>query len=206
MYKLDSGLISIIATIVAIIATVYSAINKKQKEKAAKKTRVYSERKSVERCHNEIEKEDEDDFNIFNNPFEELLGITKKEVVSVNEMSMRRGEVEEDELFSFVDKPIEKKSVESNTVSSKADEFQYCNGMESVENAQDFYKDGMTEATAFVEMTDAEVDVIENEEIGAKNENMERRSAGKDLKGRLKLNPQDVIIFSEILKPKYQDF
>ncbi|MEF9931222.1 MAG: hypothetical protein RR770_02820 [Bacteroidales bacterium] len=211
MYKLDSGLISIIATIAPIIIGVYSAIDKRQKEKAAKHGNIV------------YGADDDDKVNdkIFNNPFEELFGIRKDENISAArednvEAYKNEDEDDDDDMFSFMREPeklsvvkkpvVQEVSAVSKAIDNAAADIKYNNGMDSIENAVDFYKGGMTTATAFVEMTDAATDVIEDKAIGSKNENLLKESLSRDMRERLKLNTRDIIFFSEILKPKYQDF
>lgn len=227
MYKLDSGWISIVATIAAIIAAVYSGKEKQRKERVARGQR---EREAVDTA-GRIDADEEHGVNdesgiadlagtqshMINNPFEELFGFKSDMHGSVRPVAQ---EEEDDDMFSFLrEEPVIREAPETVMVVKEvpvavaverpvavAEQVRYDNGMDSIENTTAFYNQSIEEPTAFEEMTDAAVDVIENEEIGSGNEKMVQKSVGRDFRGRLKLHPTDIILFSEILKPKYQDF
>ncbi|MEG0518719.1 MAG: hypothetical protein RR555_07620 [Bacteroidales bacterium] len=224
MYKLDSGWISIIATIAAIIAAVYSGKEKQRKERAAKGARggEESDDTGVADVAGEMGVSDATDAEggVFNNPFEELFGFKSEVRGSVKSAAAVQEEEEDDDMFSFLrERPVERSEAEPTALIKEvpvavveqrsvpmAEQVIYNNEMDSIENTTAFYNKSIEEPTAFEEMIDAAVDVIENEEIGSRNENMVQKSSGRDFRGRLKLHPKDIILFSEILKPKYQDF
>lgn len=224
MYKLDSGWISIIATIAAIIAAVYSGKEKQRKKRAARGARGGEERDDaqeagVARVSGTSDVADAES-GMFNNPFEALFGFKREAHGSVRPAADAQEEEEDDDMFSFLkERSVERREPEPVAVVKEvpvavaeqrpvavAEQVRYNNGMDSIENTTAFYNKSIEEPTAFEEMTDAAVDVIENEAIGSKNENMVQKSSGRDFRGRLKLHPKDIILFSEILKPKYQDF
>lgn len=204
MYKLDSGIVSIIATIAAIMIGIYSAIDGKQKEKkrrAALKTPA--------------EDADQDD-RIFNNPLDALFGMDRPQKDTDRQAEAERTKTgktldffidDDGELFSFasgaggrgrtgvetvVEEPVqEKERVVYKTVEeSVATRPVYDNGMDSIENM------GLSLA-----LPDADGEAGSMKAPGAN-----RESSLSGLRERLKLNPQDLILFSEILKPKYKDF
>lgn len=225
MYKLDSSWISIVATIAAIIAAVYSGKEKQRKERVARGQREREAVDTAERIDADEEHGANDESGIadsagaqsrmFNNPFEELFGFKSDMHGSVRPVAQ---EEEDDDMFSFLrEEPVIREVPETVMVVKEvpvamerpvavAEHVRYDNGMDSIENTTAFYNQSIEEPTAFEEMADAAVDVIENEEIGSGNENMVQKSMGRDFRGRLKLHPTDIILFSEILKPKYQDF
>lgn len=205
MYKLDSGIVSIIATIAAIIIGVYSAIDGKQKEKRR--------RAALKR---DREDENAPDERIFNNPFDALFGPGQPQGSSDRTVAEERKKAgspldfymdDEDELFSFVsggggrdrvavepvvEEPVkEAERVVYKTVEeSMATQPVYDNGMESIENS------GLRLSLADVKG--------ETGSVRVPDVNGEPSLPG--LRERLQLNPKDLILFSEILKPKYKDF
>lgn len=205
MYKLDSGIVSIIATIAAIIIGVYSAIDGKQKEKRR--------RAALKR---DREDENAPDGHIFNNPFDALFGPGQPQGTSDRTVAQERKKAgspldfymdDDGELFSFVsgggergraavepvvEEPVkETERVVYKTVEeSMATQPVYDNGMESIENSG-------------VRLSLAEVKGDAGS-MGAPD--AEREPSLQDLRERVKLNPKDLILFSEILKPKYKDF
>lgn len=241
MYKLDSGFVSIIATILAIMIGIYSAVDKRAKERAAKKGKVYE---MDHEGDNEVEQEyveEKEEVKMFHNPFEEMFGGQRGHAASASEIrkSHRVVEEDDDDLFSFINKGFTEKRMapgRANVVMEEADEFRYSNGMESVENASvarntagsqasnsataaksapltvfaDGGSIGVLEKYTMVDgkgttQEDGRDMVIEDGAIGDLDESLVKASASRDLKGRLKAHPQDLIFFSEILKPKYQD-
>lgn len=221
MYKLDSGLISLIATIAAIGIGVYSAINDKKKAQARKRLleqeRMPDGEESVSesypgRVQEEASGQVETQVKMFNNPFEELLKAfkveetepaghrTKGDVDSV-------AEDEEDDLFSFASKKpepevrISYQPVMQDFIPEKqrpaiqpqivADECVYDNGLESIENSGVSLMDGLS--------TKSGMGAFEMGENGSE--------VGEDsLRERIKRSPKDVVLFAEVLRPKYQEF
>lgn len=205
MYKLDSGIVSIIATIAAIIIGVYSAIDGKQKEK--------KRRAALKRGHGDDNAPDE---HIFNDPFDSLFGSGQPQEGGdrfVPEERKRGGSTldfyidEDGELFSFasgagdgdreiveteVARPADRQApvVYKTVEESMATQPVYDNGMESIENS------GLSLSLAEVKGDAGSMRVPDaNRELSLPG-----------LRERVKLNPKDLILFSEILKPKYKDF
>lgn len=204
MYKLDSGIVSIIATIAAIIIGVYSAIDGKQKEKR---------RRAALKVH---EEEADPDDRIFNNPMEALFGMSRPQKDTGRHMEEERKKPgktldffldDDGDLFSFASgavergretvetvvlEPAERKApvVYKTVEESMATKPVYDNGMECIENM------GLSLSLAEVKWDAGSV----------KGPDANREPSLPGLRGRLKLNPKDLILFSEILKPKYKDF
>ncbi len=206
MYKFDSGLISIITAIAAILIGVYSFFDDKQKKKGKKNTTV--------RRPEETGADDELSFSkILNNPLEAFLsgGKYKNSIYTgtdtIDDKTGYGADIEEnDDPFDFSvegktgisrEKAVNKVGEEDvfgrfDLASAReilpVDELKYNNELaDSIENS----------------------DVIRPDTIKGKQEMKTgdgSLAVSAGLRKRLKLNPGDLILFSEILKPKYKDF
>lgn len=212
MYKLDSGFISIIATIAAIIIGVYSSMNDKKKVQARRKLQAddlsgaNEDVVDADRDRDTSERADPA-IKMFNNPFEELFkGFTQEEPqAEKNRRVVYGNEVEEDDLFDFAGKepqvevkpvapvfepipvfvPSSRQAIDMPVVA----EYVYDNGMESIENS------GVS-MRALQPGTSNEISSPEADEIQPED----------SLKERIKRSPKDLVIFAEVLRPKYQEF
>lgn len=185
MYRMESGLWGIILTLLLIGFNFYASYKKKKREQI--------KRNEPQVVNNEPVGEDtgyeEDPFDFFFNK-----EFNPEEDISEENIEMQEGETVKEE-----EDPA-------------GEEAFYDNGLDSVENSGPVSRfAAMEEQRGYVPA--AECGPVEEtpgaspaeQEDGPKEDLREPdREAG--LKDRLKRNPRDMVLFSEIFRPRYKDF
>ena len=222
MYRLDSGLLGIILTLLLIGFNFYASYRKKKRQQIKRNGPqvVNSESAGEEAVYREPGEAGGSE--------DETVGYGIRSDAGVKDFFHEFGNAqdvpEEDDLFDFFfnkkedNNKEDKLNKEEDRVQDREaagyDEFSreeavYDNGLESVENSGPVFRFAAVEGQH--ECTPVECDPVEqtlsgSSPAGQDGERTGGTARGAGLKRRLKMNPRDLVLFSEILRPRYKDF
>ncbi len=184
MYRMESGLWGIILTLLLIGFNFYASYKKKKREQI--------KRNGPQVVNNEPVGEDtgyeEDPFDFFFNK-----EFNPEEDISEENIEMQEGETVKEE-------------------DPAGEEAFYDNGLDSVENSGPVSRFAATEEQRGYVPAAEDGPVEETsgsspaEQEDGQKENLRATDRGAGLKERLKRNPRDMVLFSEIFRPRYKDF